>query len=121
MARRQTLVLRNLDDPLKVLGFLSLRSCGLVLIVFAALHGVEALFGLVSLLVGTWAFLVELGLAAALGVLLHIAEGADDEYLVPSALRYFLDRPWTVLYSGGRAEHQLHGERERILHALLRH
>jgi len=121
MARRQTLVLRNPDDPLKVLGFLSFRSCGLVLIAFAALHGVEALFGLASLLVGTWAFVVELGLAAALGVVLHIAERADDEHLVPSALRYFLDRPWSVLYSGGRAEHQLRSEREWIFNALLRH
>jgi hypothetical protein len=121
MARRQTPVLRNLDDRLKVLGFLSLRSCGLVLIAFAAVHGVEALFGLVSLLVGTWAFLLELGLAAALGVVLHIAERADDEHLVPSALRYLLDRPWAVLYSGGRAEHQHRGERERILHGFLHH
>src|SRR5262249_10951032 len=121
MARRQMPVLRNLDDPLKVLGFLSLRSCGLVLIAFAALHGTEALLGLMSLPVGSWAFLVELGLAAALGLVFHIAERADDEHLVPSALRYFLDRPWTVLYSGGRAEHQIRGERERILHALLRH
>ena len=38
MARRQTAVLRNLDDPLRVLGLLSLRSCGLVLFLFAALH-----------------------------------------------------------------------------------
>jgi hypothetical protein len=105
MARRQTSVLRNLDDPLRVLGFLSLRSCGLVLLFFAGLHSLEAVFGVVSVVFGSWAFLVELGATALLAVGLSIAERTDDEYLVPSALRYYLTRPRTTLYSGGRADH----------------
>src|SRR5262245_12066781 len=109
MARRQTPVLRNLDDPLRVLGLLSLRSCGLVLLVFAAIHGVEAVTGLVSLLTGGWAFLAELLAAAAVGFVLSVAERTDDEHLVPSALRFYLSRPGAVLYSGGQAapEHGL--------------
>lgn len=115
MARRQTPVLRNLDDPLRILGFLSLRSCGLVLLFFAGAHALEALFGLLSLLFGTWAFLVELAASGMLAVLLSVAERADDEHLVPSAIRYLLARPWAVLYSGGKAAHDRRPERERIL------
>jgi hypothetical protein len=103
MARRQTPVLRNLDDPLRVLGLLSLRSCGLVLFFFAALHGVEATTGLVSLLTSGWAFLAELVAAGAVAVLLSVAERTDDEHLVPSALRFYLGRPGSALYSGGKA------------------
>src|SRR5262245_10862081 len=108
MARRQTPVLRNLDDPLRVLGLLSLRSCGLVLFAFAALHGVEAASGLLTVLTGGWAFLAELLVAAAVAFVLSVAERTDDEHLVPSALRFYLSRPRTVLYSGGRAA-PLHG------------
>jgi hypothetical protein len=121
VARRQTPVLRNLDDPLRILGFLSLRSCGLVLFFFAGLHALEALFGLLSLVFGTWAFLAELGASGVLAVLLSVAERADDEHLVPSAIRYLLGRPWTVLYSGGRADHHRRPELQRILDAPFRH
>ena len=115
MARRQTPVLRNLDDPLRVLGLLSLRSCGLVLFLFAALHGVESVTGLLTLLTGGWAFLAELLAAAAAAFVLSVAEQTDDEHLVPSALRFYLSRPATVLYSGGQAarEHRL----ERVFDA----
>ena len=111
MARRQTPVLRNLDDPLRVLGLLSLRSCGLVLFFFAALHSLEAVTGIVSLLTGTWAFLAELAASAGLAVVLSVAERTDDEHLVPSAIRYYLSRPAGLLYSGGKAAqgHRLEG------------
>jgi hypothetical protein len=117
MARRQTTVLRNLDDPLRVLGFLSLRSCGLVLVFFAALHSLEALLGVMSLLAGSWAFLAEIGATGLLAVGLSIAERTDDEHLVPSAIRYYLSRPHAVLYSGGRAEHDRGHRLEHILDA----
>ena len=47
--RRQTEVLRNLDDPLK-LGPLTVRSWGVVLVAFSALAAVDQLTGLLSLL-----------------------------------------------------------------------
>jgi hypothetical protein len=103
MARRQTPVLRNLDDPLRVLGLLSLRSCGLVLFLFAAVHAVEAVTGLLSLLTSGWAFLAELVAAGGAAVVLSVAERTDDEHLVPSALRFYASRPGSVLYSGGKA------------------
>jgi hypothetical protein len=121
MARRQTAVLRNLDDPLRVLGFISLRSCGLVLFFFAAAHSMEALFGLISLVFGTWAFLVELGAAGALAVVLSLAERADDEHFVPSAIRYFLSRPWAVLHSGATAHHHRRPEIQRVFDAARSH
>jgi hypothetical protein len=116
MARRQTPVLRNLDDPLKVFGLLSLRSCGLVLVFFSALYAVETALGLLSLAFRSWAFLAQIGLSGLLAIGLSVAERMDDEHLVPSAVRFFLRR--RVFYSGaaiGRLEASgregLHGAR----------
>lgn len=97
-------MLRNLDDPLRLLNLLSLRSCGLVLIFYTVVWSLQAFFSLWSFLFGGWAFLVPLAAAGLLALGLSLAERSDDEHLVPSAIRYYLTRPWIVLYSGAACE-----------------
>jgi hypothetical protein len=104
MKRRQSECFRNLDDPLKIFSLLTVKSCGLVLLFYAATVVTELLFGLWSLLFAEWSFLAQLGAAALLGVVLAYAERHDDEHLVPSAIRYYVSRRWRVLYSGARAD-----------------
>jgi hypothetical protein len=106
MPRRQSPVLRNLDDPLRVLNLLSLRSCGLVVVSYGAANALELALGLFTRAFGSLAFLGELGLAALVGMGLALAERADDEHLVPAAIRYYATRPWRVLYSGVAREPQ---------------
>jgi hypothetical protein len=110
MPRRQTPVLRNLDDPLRVLNLLSLRSCGLVVVSYAMANALELGLGLFTLTFGSLAFLGELCVAALVGMGLALAERADDEHLVPAALRYYMTRPWRVLYSGVAREPQGSGK-----------
>lgn len=105
MPRRQTDVLRNLDDPLKVLGVLTFRSCGLVFIVFAGSVGLDLVTGLLSVLppkdLGlVWALSLTAGAAAGLAY----AERHEDQHLVPSAIAYYASRPWRVIYSGATIE-----------------
>ena len=100
MTRRQSECFRNLDDPLKIFSLLTVKSCGLVLLFFAATVASELLFGLCSLLFADLSFLAQIGASALLAVLLAYAERHDDEHLVPSALRYYVSRRWRVLYSG---------------------
>ena len=103
MTRRQSECFRNLDDPLKVFALLTMKSCGLVILFFAATVASELVFGLCSLLFGDLSFLAQIGAAALLGMVLAYAERHDDEHLVPSAIRYYVSRRWRVLYSGARA------------------
>lgn len=100
MARRQSPVLRNLDDPLRVLNLLSLRSCGLVFVSYALANVLEVTLGIFTFAFGSLAFLGELGLPTIVGVALALAERTDDEHLVPSAMRYYLSRRSSTLYSG---------------------
>jgi len=104
MTRRQSECYRNLDDPLKVFSLLTVKSCGLVLLFYAALVMSELLFGLCSLLFGPWSFLAQIAAAILLGAVLAYTERHDDEHLVPSAIRYYVSRRSRVLYSGGRSE-----------------
>ena len=101
MTRRKSECLRNLDDPLKVFSLLTIKSCGLVFLVFAAAAASELVFGLWSLVFGAWSFLAQLGAAGLFAVALALAERHDDEHLVPSAIRYYASRRWRTLYSGG--------------------
>ena len=103
MTRRQSECYRNLDDPLKIFSLLTVKSCGLALLFYAAAVASELLFGLCSLLAGDWSFLAQIGVAVALGMCLAYAERHDDEHLVPSAIRYYASRRWRVLYGGARA------------------
>jgi len=111
MTRRQSECYRNLDDPLKILSLLTVKSCGLVLLFYGGAVGSELLFSLWSLLFGDWSFLTQIGAAGLLAACLAYAERHDDEHLVSSAIRYYASRRWRVLYSGGRADrysgHQL--------------
>lgn len=102
MAKRQSDVLRNLDDTLKLFGVISLRSCGLVIMFFSVAFGLEWGLKLWSLVFGGAAILMVVGVTAALLVALAIVENREDENLVPSAIRYYLRRPWRVIYSGAR-------------------
>ena len=100
MTRRQSECFRNLDDPLKIFSLLTVKSCGLVLLFFAATVASELLFGLCSLLFADLSFLAQIGAAGLLALVLSYAERHDDEHLVPSAIRYYVSRRWRVLYSG---------------------
>ena len=104
MTRRHSECFRNLDDPLKILSLLTVKSCGLVLLFYGGTVAAELLFGLCSFLFGDWSFLAQLGAAALVAVAQALAERQDDEHLVPAAIRYYASRRWRVLYSGGRSD-----------------
>jgi hypothetical protein len=104
MTRRHSECFRNLDDPLKILSLLTVKSCGLVLLFYGGTVAAELLFGLCSFLFGDWSFLAQLGAAAVVAVALALAERQDDEHFVPAAIRYYASRRWRVLYSGGRSD-----------------
>jgi hypothetical protein len=101
MKRRQSECFRNLDDPLKIFSLLTVKSCGLVILFYAAAVATELVFGLWSLFFHEWSFLAQLGAAAMVAMFLVYAERHDDEHYVPSAIRYYISRRWRVLYSGG--------------------
>ena len=115
MARRQTHVLRNLDDTLKVFNLLSVRSCGLVVLVYAACYAAELVFHAFTLVFRGFAPLSQFGVAAvAVGALAWI-ERHEDEHFVPSVIAYWRARPWRVLYAAGLAEPYVPPAVERIL------
>src|SRR5262249_60859669 len=82
MKRRQTECFRNLDDPLKIFGLLTVKSCGLVLVFYAGTAATELVFGLWSLFFREWSFLAQLGAAGLLAAVLAYTERHDDEHLV---------------------------------------
>ena len=102
MTRRQSECLRNLDDSLKVLSLLTIKSCGLVLLFYAFTVLLELVFGLWTLVLGSWSFVGQIAAALIVATGLAYAERHDDEHLVPSAIRYFVSRPGRVLYGGAR-------------------
>ena len=103
MARRQTDVLRNLDDTLKILNFLTMRSAGLVLMFYSLCYASELFLSLFSLLFGAASVLAQFALTGLAALALSWVEKHEDEHYVPSALRYYAARPWRVLYAGGHA------------------
>jgi hypothetical protein len=104
MARRQTNVLRNLDDNLKVFNLLTVKSCGLVVLVYAACFAVELVFRLFTLLFGHLGSLAQFALAGVAVATLAWVERYEDEHYVPSMIDYWRARPWRVLYASGRAD-----------------
>jgi len=102
VAKRQSDVLRNLDDTLKLFGVISLRSCGLVIMFFSVAFGLEWGLKIWSLLFGSLAILTIVAVTAVMVAALAIVENREDEHLVPSAIRYYLKRQWRVVYSGAR-------------------
>jgi hypothetical protein len=101
--RRQTGVLRNLDDPLK-LGPLTVRSWGVVMVAFSALAAVD-LTGLLSLLPPFRLGMVwEVLGAAATALSLAYMERHEDEHFVPSLIRFYLSRPGRFVYSAAAIE-----------------
>lgn len=103
MARRQTDVLRNLDDTLKIMNFLTMRSCGLVLMFYSLCYAAELVFSLFSFFFGAASILGQFALTGACAAALSWVEKHEDEHYVPSAIRYYVARPWRVLYAGGHA------------------
>lgn len=104
MGRRQTHVLRNLDDNLKVFNLLTVKSCGLVILVYAACFAAELVVRLFTLLFGHLGSLAQFGVAGIAAATLAWVERYEDEHFVPSMLDYYRGRPWRVLYAAGRAE-----------------
>jgi hypothetical protein len=103
--RRQTEVLRNLDDPLK-LGPLSVRSWGVVLLSFSVLAALEQLTGLLSLLPPLrLGMLWEVIGAVTTGLSLVVVERHEDEHFVPSLLRFYASRPERFVYGAAANEH----------------
>ena len=98
MPRRQTEVLRNLDDSLRILNLLTLRSCGLVVVFYSLCFALELAFGAFTALFGPGGFPAQLALTAALAFALSWVEKHDEEHYVPSALRYLAERPWRRIY-----------------------
>ena len=114
--RRQTEVLRNLDDSLRVLNFLTLRSCGLVVLFYSGCYALDLTFRVWTFLFGQWSFFAQLVATLAVAVALSWVENHEDEHLVPSAIRYFVARPWRYVYSGARGD----GNPSHRLAAMLR-
>ncbi len=112
MARRQTEVLRNLDDNLKVLNFLTLKSCGLVVVFYTLCYSLELFLHLFSLVFGAFGVLAQFAFTAVFAVALASVERHEDEHYVPSAIRYYQSRPWRYLFAGGRA---VSAESHRVL------
>jgi hypothetical protein len=115
MARRQTHVLRNLDDNLKVFNLLTVKSCGLVVLVYAACFAAELVFRLFTLLFGHVGSLAQFGVAGVAVAALAWVERYEDEHYVPSMIDYWRARPWRTLYAGGRADPYAPPSIERVL------
>ncbi len=113
--KRQTEVLRNLDDPLK-LGPLTVRSWGVVLVAFSALAAVDQLTGLLSLLPPfRLGMLWEVLGAAATALTLGYMERHEDEHFVPSLIRFYLSRPGRFVYGAAANERLVEHPLERVL------
>jgi hypothetical protein len=100
--RRRSEVLRNLDDPLKVMGLLTPRSCMSLGVIFLAGFSV-------MLLVGGLGFVnmaLLLAFLSVLGSALAVAEKQTDEHHLWAACRYAVSGRWRVLYSGGHRPHR---------------
>ncbi len=117
MARRQTEVLRNLDDNLKVLNFLTLKSCGLVVVFYSLCYSLELFLHLFSLVFGVLGVVAQFALTAVFAVALAAVERHEDEHYVPSAIRYYQSRPWRHLFAGGRAAASAHNRVTEVIRA----
>ena len=115
MARRQTQVLRNLDDHLKVFNLLTVKSCGLVVLVYAGCYAAELLLGAFTWMFGAFASISQFLVAGAAAMALAWVERHEDEHYVPSILAYWRDRPWKTLYAAGYVEPHVPGAIERLL------
>ena len=115
MTRRRSECFRNLDDPLKVFSLITVKSCGLVLMFYAAAVAAELVFGVWTLAFGPWSFLGQIGASGLLAIALVLAERHDDEHLVPSAIRYYASRRWAHVYSGAcSGRYEGHGLERKI-------
>ena len=99
MPRRQTEVLRNLDTPLKVVGIITIKSCGVVLLYFVTTQALD-LLGIWALLGGKWGFVLQNGSVLLLALALIYVERNEDEHLVPQAIRWFCSQYLTADQAG---------------------
>ena len=112
---RQTEVLRNIDDTLRVFNLLTLKSCGLVVLVYAGCYSAELTLRLFTMIFGPLASLAQFVVAGMAGAALSWVERHEDEHFVPSAIDYFRQRPWRIIYSSGLAQWQPCAAMERVL------
>ncbi len=118
MARRQTQVHKNLSDTLKLFGVISFRSCGLVVVVNGLLQAIELMGHPLARLLGDFAGIVlQFAITGAVAVALAWIERYTDEYHVPSAIRFFVQRDWRYLYSAARNERGPRQSLECVLRA----
>jgi len=113
--RRRSEVFRNIDDSLKVMGFLSMKSLGLLFVLYLLSYALDVTLGFWRLLFGRAGVLVELCLFGCIAFALAYAERQDDEHLVPAMVRYWLSRRWAVLYSGAALDGWPRHELEQAL------
>lgn len=111
--RRQSAVLRNLDQPLKLFGLLTTKSCALLLFFYTGCYALDLTLGVWTWVFGDLSLLGLLGLTGVTGLVLVYIERHEDEHHVPAMIRFYLTRPWRFVYSGGKGEdfrgHELAG------------
>jgi hypothetical protein len=101
MARRERVVKKLLDEPLKVLDLLTVRSCALVLFAFVATYLVGLLSGLWTRMGGHWGTLGPLVVAVPLAFVLRLVEANEDEHVAFAAIRFYLSRRTRCLFTAG--------------------
>ena len=102
--RRQNAVLRNLDEPLKLFGLLTMRSCALLLFFYSACYMLDLTLGVWSWMFGDLSLLGILGLTGLVGIVLVHVERQEDEHHVPGMIKFYLSRPGRFIYSGGKSD-----------------
>lgn len=108
-------MLRNLDEPLKLLGLLSTRSCGLLLLFHSASYALDLLLGFWSWILGDLALLAQIAVTALLGIALAAIERHEDEHHVPAAISFYLTRPWRSVYTGLVPDVSCRGDSGKLL------
>ena len=117
MPRRQSEVLRNLDTPLKVVGIITIKSCGVVLLYFVCTQALDMLH-FWTLIAGRWAWFVQNGSVLVLALILVYIERNEDEHLVPQAISWFVSECLWVEPATGDS---LIGETFNMIAALPRY
>lgn len=118
--RRQNRVLRNLDEPLKLFGLLTTKSCGLLLSFYSGCYVLDVAFGVWTWMFGELSLLGLLGLTGVVGIVLVHVERHEDEHHVPGMIRFYLARPGRFVYSGAKSDDFRGHELDRVLGAGAR-
>lgn len=103
MARRTRPVRKLLDEPLKLLGLLTLRSAAWAVVVYCLNYFVlELVFGVWSAMFGPLAaLLAPLGVALLVACVLGLVESYEDQHAFGAAVRFHWDGQSRIVYSAG--------------------